>query len=326
MENNKIHTYTLSRTAEPVEIEKLAGWRPHRRPSSPNPPRFYSAIAFLVGFCQPVTIGFVGKIPLSELLLLVVLLHCAIALAIGRTLPAPLPSPRILALVVVAQLLAFGSYVVSDLWWQSLPYDLMRGWVRMLFLLLDTVALALLFGAGSQTFVLLQVGVIFSSFLIFMEGPLFGDFWKFCFAYPVTLLVLLATPPLLGLWASIATTLGLGMLHLFMGYRSLGIGCLLLASLLVGSNTLSRLWRKYLFLICAPLCLATLPWAVESVFSDTQERAGRSNVERSAMIQAAWEGFLTSPLIGNGSWFSKSDVWDNFLMIRSEKEAAAGRG
>ncbi|HEY5812124.1 MAG TPA: hypothetical protein VIT23_05685, partial [Terrimicrobiaceae bacterium] len=46
----------------------------------------------------------------------------------------------------------------------------------------------------------------------------------------------------------------------------------------------------------------------------------------SAMIQAAWEGFLTSPLIGNGSWFSKSDVWDNFLMIRSEKEAAAGRG
>ena len=44
------------------------------------------------------------------------------------------------------------------------------------------------------------------------------------------------------------------------------------------------------------------------------------------MIQAAWEGFLESPLIGNGSWFSKSDVWDNFLMIRSQKERESGQG
>ena len=44
------------------------------------------------------------------------------------------------------------------------------------------------------------------------------------------------------------------------------------------------------------------------------------------MLQAAWEGFLASPLIGNGSWFSKSNVWDNFLMIRSQKERESGRG
>jgi hypothetical protein len=32
------------------------------------------------------------------------------------------------------------------------------------------------------------------------------------------------------------------------------------------------------------------------------------------------DGFLASPLLGNGSWFSRSNVWDNFLIIRSTRE------
>ena len=70
----------------------------------------------------------------------------------------------------------------------------------------------------------------------------------------------------------------------------------------------------------------TLPWAANKILTDTSGRATRSNVERSAMLQAAWEGFLTSPLIGNGSWFSRSNVWDMFLIIRSTREHEAGGG
>jgi hypothetical protein len=68
-----------------------------------------------------------------------------------------------------------------------------------------------------------------------------------------------------------------------------------------------------------------LPWAVGGFLTGTLGSATRSNVERSAMLQAAWEGFLNSPLVGNGSWFSKSDVWDNFLMLRANKEFASGQ-
>ena len=296
---------------------------PHARGSVPS---FYLPLAFLVGLFLPVTITFVGQLPLSELLLLIVLLHAALALVSTRALPAPLPCPRILALVLLCQIVAFASYIVSDLWHESLPFDFIRGWVRMIFLPLDIAALTLLFGAGSRTFVLLLIGTICSFVFTFFGSPLFDDYWKFCLAYPITVLVLLAAPRFLGSWAMVIATAGLGLLHLFMKFRSLGWECLLIAALLVASNTLPRLWRKYLFIIGIPIFLVGLPMVLGSFMTGPKSTESRSNAERSSMMQAAWEGFLASPLIGNGSWFSKSNVWDNFLMIRSQKQAEAKIG
>jgi hypothetical protein len=289
-------------------------------------PSFYFLTAFLVGLFIPVTIDLVGKLPISELLLLIVLAHAALAFLTTRALPAPLPSPRVLAFVLLCQLVAFASYIVSDLWRESLPFDFVRGWVRMIFLPLNIAALALLFGAGNRTFVLLHIGLVCSFVFPYLGPPLFHDYWKFCFGYPVTLVILLVIPRLLGLWATVGATVGLGVLHLLLKFRSLGATCLLIAALVVVANTLPRLWRKYLFIICTPILVIASPWALESLLTGSQGTATRSNVERSAMIQAAWEGFLRSPLIGNGSWFSKSDVWDNFMMIRAQKERESGQG
>ena len=58
---------------------------------SPNTLRFYSLAAFLIGLLQPATIVFIGKMPLSEPLMFIVLLHCAIVLAQARALPVPTP-------------------------------------------------------------------------------------------------------------------------------------------------------------------------------------------------------------------------------------------
>jgi hypothetical protein len=270
-------------------------------------------------------ISFVGQIPVSELLLFIVVAHAAIALATTRALPSSVPSPRILAIVLIAQVVAFASYIVSDLWHESLPLDMLRGWLRMGFLLLDTVGWALLFGAGSRTLVLFLTGVVCSSLFTFLDGPLFGDYWKFCFAYPVTVLVLLVTPRLLGCWASVVACLCLGIFHLHMAYRSLGWECLMLAALLAGASTLPRLWRKYIFLACIPVLLAGIPSGFTRLLNGPAQ-PNRSDIERSSMMQAAWEGFLASPLIGNGSWFSTTNVWDSFLIIRSQKEREAGRG
>lgn len=302
------------------------GWTHSSVHARRNVPSFYFLTAFLVGLFLPVTIDFVGKLPISELLLLIVLAHAALAFLTTRALPAPLPSPRILAFVLLCQLVAFAGYIVSDLWRESLPFDFVRGWVRMIFLPLNIAALALLFGAGNQTFVLFHIGLVCSFIFPYFAGPLFHDYWKFCFGYPVTLVILLLTPRLFGLWATVGATVGLGFLHLLMKFRSLGTTCLLIAALLVAANTLPRLWRKYLFIICGPIFVVASPWVLESFLTGGQGTATRSNVERSAMIQAAWEGFVESPLIGNGSWFSKSDVWDNFLMIRSQKERESGQG
>ena len=263
--------------------------------------------------------------PVSELLLALVLAHAVVWLALARTTPAPIASPRLFGFVLACQFVGLASYIVSDLWWQSTPDDMIRGWLRMIFLFLDMAAFALLFGGDSRSFVLFQVGTCFSVLPTLLTGPQFGDYWKFGFAYPVTILVLIAVPRFFGFWASVVGCLGLGFLHSLLEFRSLGAGCTLLGLTLVARTIPLRL-RKLLFIFCLLLTFVTLPWALDKILTDTSGRATRSNVERSAMLQAAWEGFLTSPLIGNGSWFSRSSVWDIFLIIRSTKEHEAGGG
>ena len=88
---------------------------------SPNTLRFYSLAAFLIGLLQPATIVFIGKMPLSEPLMFIVLVHCAIVLAQARALPAPTPFAADVRPLIVCQLVAFASYVVADIWRQSLP-------------------------------------------------------------------------------------------------------------------------------------------------------------------------------------------------------------
>ncbi len=69
--------------------------------------------------------------------------------------------------------------------------------------------------------------------------------------------------------------------------------------------------------------------AVFWIYGQTQgdnTRATRSDVERSAMAIAALEAFEQSPLIGHGSWFSNTDVYDNFMVIRHAEAKQAHVG
>jgi hypothetical protein len=290
-----------------------------------NTRRFYFVIAFLTGALQGVAIQFVGRIIVSELLLSLVLAHAVVWLALARTMPAPTVSPRLFGFVVACQCVAFASYIVSDLWWQSTPFDMIRGWLRMIFLLFDMAAFSMLFGGEPRSFVLFQVGTCFSFFPALLAGPLFGDYWKFGFAYPVTILVLMVVPRLAGFWACVFSCIGLGFLHSLLNSRSLGAACTLLGVTLAARTIPLRL-RKVLFIYCLLLTLVTLPWTANKMLGDTSGRTNRSDVERAAMLQTSWEGFLASPVIGNGSWFSRSNVWDMFLIIRSTRAHEAGGG
>jgi hypothetical protein len=292
---------------------------------SRNTRRFYLVIAFLTGALQGVAIQFVGRIIVGELLLSLVLAHAVVWLALARTMPAPTVSPRLFGFVVACQCVAFASYIVSDLWWQSTPFDMIRGWLRMIFLLFDMAAFSLLFGGEPRSFVLFQVGICFSVFPTLLTGPLFGDYWKFGFGYPVTILVLIAVPRFFGFSASVLGCLGLGFLHSLLDSRSLGAACTL-TGLMLATRAIPLRLRKLLFIYCLLLTLVTLPWTANKMLGDTSGRANRSNVERAAMLQASWEGFLASPVIGNGSWFSRSNVWDMFLIIRSTRAHEAGGG
>jgi hypothetical protein len=286
-------------------------------------PLIYVALSFLLGLLNHVTIRLVGLMPVDELLLGAVLVQMVVWIAFYRRLPGPLASPGLVVILLAAQLVALVSYVLSDLYRESATGDMMRGWSRMVFLGIDILAFAQLFGVSSRCFVALQCGLIFSFVGSLASGPLFGDYWKFAFAYPVTTAVLLLAPRWLGLLGGIVAAFALAALQAVMDFRSLG-GICAAVGLLLMLRYFRAPWRRLILLMGAVAGLLISPFAVQHTLNSSGERGTRSNVERSAMLQAAWEGFVSSPLIGQGSWFSRSKVMDDFLLIRTTNAREAG--
>lgn len=284
----------------------------------------YCLAAFAIGLLRTTTIQFVGAMPVGEFLLILVCLHAALALASTGRLPAQAPAPRMLLLFGLSQAIALASYVITDLWRESAGVDMLRGWLRMIFVLVDLGGMALILGATGRAFVWLQIGAGLSFAQLLIAPPLFGDYWKFGFAYPITVLVLLLAPRLLGAWGTALGAAALGVLHFQMDYRSMGAHCVVIAAM-VFLRALPKMARQSILVLGAAACIAASPMICEKMFASSGSgRADRSNVERSAMLQAAWEGFISSPIIGQGSWFSKSQVMENFLAIRAEKARDAG--
>jgi hypothetical protein len=122
----------------------------------------------------------------------------------------------------------------------------------------------------------------------------------------------------------VLAALGMSYLHFRLDYRSFG-GVCAVAGVLLFLKLLpprSRLWLT-------PLILAVAALGIYSVYQRTQdgrERATRSDIERAAMVTAASEAVAESPFIGHGSWFSNSDVYENFMIIRhvAAKQARVG--
>ena len=170
---------------------------------------------------------------------------------------------------------------------------------------------------------MMMLGGGFSGLQALILPPLFNEYWKFGFGYPVTILTLFVVSRYFGLWAPIFASLALGALHALMGFRSMGATCIGLGLINV-LFLIPRQIRKMIVIAAALMALITAPWTTTKMFAQTADQTNRSNVERAAMLQTAWEAFLESPLIGHGSWFSNTNVMDNFLLIRSEKAAEAG--
>jgi hypothetical protein len=225
--------------------------------------------------------------------------------------------------LVVAQVVAFVAYIASDLYRHSAPRDIARGWGRMVFLAIDVIAVTYLFSCSRRNFAWFTLGQAAGALAYTaIYGPMFGDMWKFGIGAPITYAVFLITPFGGALMSSIAVAT-IGVAHLNLDYRSMGGICLVAAMLVLLLRTPSR-FRWWV----SPLGLALAVAGIFHVYEQNQRgsRATRSDIERAAMISAAKEAFEKSPLIGHGSWFSNSDVYDNFMLIRHEaaKESRVG--
>jgi hypothetical protein len=282
-------------------------------------------LAFFMGLTGPFTVRLVGLMPVSELVLLLVVSYAVLHLVMVQALVAPLVRNRLFGLFMFAQGVALLGYIISDLYRESSPGDMARGWARMIFLALDLCGVALLFGSSRAAFPAYIIGLAASSVHAALFGALFGDYWKFGFGYPMTVLVFLLAPRG-GRLLTILAGFGMAALHIFLDFRSMSFTSLLTTAG-IGLTFFPPRLRGWLVAAVAALAIAAAPFVLNREVSDeTKHRRSRSNAERSAMMEAAGGAFLKSPLLGQGSWFSNSDVMHRFAEIRTENALAAGVG
>ncbi len=306
--------------AVPVETETTPGW-------------LFTVLAFGAGLLAPFTVNVVGQLPVGELVFAAALVYLILWTMIHHRLPGWLLKSRLLWVLLACQGLAFLGYVIADFYRGSSGTDIARGWARMVFLVMDIVAVAYLFGGtprreqGRESYVSFQWGFVIGGVLNALFGDvIFNDYWKFGYAFSVTIAVLLIAP-YLGFWMTQAACFGLGVLHMALDFRSMGALCLALPF----SMIIQRMPRKQQLLalpVCAVLAVSAVGYLyyARHLSEASAARGTRSDVERAAMLEAAWNGFTRSPFIGNGSWFSKSDVMNEFYALRYTKSLEAGVG
>lgn len=276
---------------------------------------FSGIVCFLASTATAFTIRMVGEMPAGEIVLTMAAGWALLCLVLNHAAPGELVAARFFRALLIAQLVAFVAYVASDIYRGSAPRDMARGWARMVFLAIDVVAVAYLFGCSRRNLFWFLIGQAAGALIhTAVLGPMFGDLWKFGLGLPITY-ALFFVVPWAGAFVTSLVAIGLGVVHFSLDYRSLGGICVLtgVLSLLQRISPRARWW-------IAPAAIAAAAASVFIVYEQTHRRgrATRSDIERTAMVTAAQEAFVHSPLVGHGSWFSSSDVYDNFVLIRHE--------
>ena len=295
----------------------------HRACSTPGIDK-WSIVVFLIGASNPFTVSVVGKVPVSELIISVVVLWLSLLVATNRRVSGSLFRLNLFWVFAAAQLLSLSGYIVSDLIRESELHDALRGWARCAFLLCDTIAMVYLIERSIRFLpsYLLGYAVGQSAFTLLI-GPLANDYWKFGFGMPLTLIALLAAS-CFGLWPSVIIAMTMAFVHLWLDFRSMSVLCFIVGAGLTVGAIPQRL--RALLLSVGGVALLVLIGVMVLRSGETSSRAQRSNIIRQAMMQAAAEAFLKSPWIGQGSWFSKSDVVSNFEAIRWDMSQRLGGG
>jgi hypothetical protein len=259
----------------------------------------------VVGALSAFTVPIVGLLPVGELVLILVFPWVILQLVSNRAWPTRMQQLSWYKLLLVLVGVMETGYILSDLYRGTSNENLARGWARVGFLGIDLVAIAFLID-GSWTRLRIFIFALYfaNSLNGMLTNPIDERWWEFGVGPSVTALTLFlcAGRPV---FIQVGIALALGALGMSLGARSLGGICLLTAVLF--SLNRARGVLRPVALIGAGCALAALLFAANAVILSNLEKTN-SNVERRSMIETAGEAFLESPFIGQGSWFTATNM------------------
>lgn len=280
-------------------------------PPSLHPSSRYAAVrltgvgllAFLCGMLQPLTVNLIGEIYAVELLLPA----AAMAALMARGGQGIFRERKFWVLLLAAAVTLAG-YVLSDIVRESRPDQYLRGWGRILILVVDFIALALLVGQDKRNLWWFALGMGVGGVLhlrLLLHAPI--AIWKFGYAEPM-LLIAASLGWLLPMRFAAAWLAVLGLVSMWYDFRSFAAICFLLAayvwmrarrpqqSLASGGKSL-----RLLIAVGAAAVLAIGTLLLTESGHSSQRRA-ESNAGRAAAIEVGLIAIAQSPVLGYGSW------------------------
>lgn len=277
-----------------------------------------AVVAFICGALMSVRVELVGNLLVGEPVLVVVAAIIFLMRGFG-----PLADRKILFVYALLGLLMLIGYAVSDLVSDTEPWQYVRGWARVMTLVLTTVALIVMVSHSPRSLWWFALGIGTGTIAgLVMEGaPL--DQWKLGYAEAIVLLVICLGR--LSVGATTALVLGFGLLCIVLDYRSLGaVSILIAASLLwrtlAGSRVRWRVRDVVVMAVIATAAVAALALTLELSQSEYETRRLMSNLGRYAGLTVAAQAIADSPIVGYGSWAADRRY---LYQIRQEEQRAS---
>ena len=291
-----------------------AAIRPVKNPEQAIRITLTGFVTLLCGLAIGVKLDLVGDLFLLEPLVALVALQCVLSRGLGKYFDA-----TVFLGFVGAGLVTFCGYLLSDLMAANEPWQYLKGWGRVMFLIADCAALMILAAHDRRNLWWLALGIGAGGIASLLVEGLPLTQWKLGYGEYAVMLVLALAPLLPALFA-IVLILAFGAICLFADYRSLGAVCLIVGAVMMwprsGMRTASNNWMRITVVMgLATTVLAALLWITHE---DNAERRQQSNIGRYAGLVVAWRAITESPIIGYGSWAANEKFG---RMFKAEVEA-----
>jgi hypothetical protein len=212
-----------------------------------------------------------------------------------------------MAWLLVGLMFTMAGYILSDFYRNNAPSDYLRGWARLIFLGIDLLVVALLISIRRSNIWYLSFGYAVIGLLILSQKENFinNDPWKFGYAMPITIAVIaflcLQKKPSVHLRG--VCLIGLGILHMFMDYRSLSAFCIIVALMGWIYSASRKGGAKIVMLgLTAVIVAAMLSVIYYASQGNFEQRRQASNSMRLSAAMVGINAVLESPFVGYGSW------------------------
>lgn len=281
---------------------------------------FGNAFALIIPTLTFLEVELVGRLFLSEILIVCML--PILLYARGGLLLSPLPK----------KLLLFGlawlsAQIATDIIIDTPIEDLIRGWAKIIFLLINFSAIYLYLNRNKMRFFLFALGIALGQILAYFFNPnIYVESypWKFGYGMAVTLLfVLISQTRVLEKKILFISNiiLSMGLLNFYMDFRSLGLICLLTGGFIfIKDSALFSYQNIKRNRIINLIVLGSVSIYSISTFYNYSASEGwlgeeirEKNLLQSsgdmglllggrAEILASSQAVIDSPIIGHGSW------------------------